>query len=150
MDLKDLLESLASSKGRQDDDASDELMAISSRRLHKMTKVRDDQRTTRFECQAALLSAQLEFTTYWPVNRWEKKDEHMAFLDAAVLSSRAISDANNAVDVVAALDMALSKENACGSTRVRSAVRDLLTRIATDVLLELARKEAAAAKTKSV
>jgi len=121
-------------------------MSISARRVHKMEKVSLDRRATRPECQAALLSAHAEFPAHWPADKWDQKDEHLAFLDAAVSASNAIAQANTAVDVVAALDNALILERPLDLTRVRSCIHDLLMRIAKDVLLELARKQVQAAK----
>jgi len=121
-------------------------MNVSARRLHKMAKVVVDRCATRPECQAALLSANMEFPVHWPTERWDQKDEHLAFLEAAITASNAITQATTAVDVAAALDNALVLEGALDTTRVRDAIHDLLMRIAHDVLLELARKQVKAAK----
>lgn len=146
MDMRSLLEALANNESSSSSSSSSKPkpssrnMQVASRRVHKMEKLRDDRKTTRFECQAALLSAQSELHTFWPVDHWNQKDEHLAFLDAAVTAFQAISQAATAVDVIAALDTALELEKGLADTRMRDVVRELLMRITHEVLVDLARK----------
>ena len=73
-------------------------------RLHNMQKLLSKTTSTRFECQAQLLSAASELgSDYWP-KQWDNKDDHIAYLEASIKAANTVLGAKTAAQVAVAFD----------------------------------------------
>lgn len=112
-------------------------------RLHNMQKLLSKTTSTRFECQAQLLSAASELgSDYWP-KQWDNKDDHIAYLEASIKAANTVLGAKTAAQVAVAFD-AVEPFRANIDTKLSDATFGLLKRIVDEVLLTLARSDAKA------
>jgi len=140
MNVAELLREMAESSGGKADANLSKNDRIGMVRLHNMSKLVAKPTATRYECQAALLSAAEELNAHWP-KQWENKDEHLAFLNACTKAIEVIGAAKTAAEVSTAFKMTLLLQNEL-DTKLSDAARELLKRVASAVLFDLADADA--------